>query len=583
MALDGAFLFGVKNELDCLVNGRIDKIYQPSRDEVILQIRTHSGAKKLLINASAGSARVHITETAADNPLKPPMFCMLLRKHLGGGRLREIRQDGLERILFFDFECMNELGDFVIITLACEIMGKYSNLIVIDNTGKIIDSIRRVDEDMSRERLVLPGMPYELPPRDGRLSFVHAEEKAVREELDALPDKELSKALISAFEGISPILAREWTYRCGKGRELRGSSLTVLEKGELFSAIMKSKDMLLSGKCEFTTISTAEGQLKDFSFTDIQQYGSLMLKSIHKTACETLDNFFEQRDRTARLKQRANDLFKTLSNLSERITKRIANQKNELADCGKKDVMKLYGDLLSANMYRFSKGDSSVTVENFYEEDCPQVKIKLDPRLTPPQNSQKYYSEYRKAVTAEKKLAEQIKIGEGELVYIESVFESLERAVTENEVNELRLELAEQGYIKASRLKSRPPKSAPPLEYLSSDGFRIFVGRNNKQNDKLTLKIAAKSDIWLHTQNIPGSHVIIEAMGGEVPMSTIEEAAVIAAFNSKARASSGVPVDYCPVKFVKKPGGAKPGMVIFTNNRTLYVTPDKELEMRLKK
>ena len=583
MALDGAFLLSVRKELECLIDGRIDKIYQPSRDEIVIAIRTRNGAHRLLINASAGSARVHITDTAPDNPMKPPMFCMLLRKHLGGGRLMRIRQDGLERILFFDFDCMNELGDIVNITLACEIMGKYSNLIVIDEKGKIIDSIRRVDEDMSRERLVLPGMDYQMPPRDGRISFVHAEEREVRETLDRLPEKELSKALISAFEGISPLLAREWTYRTGNGRELYGSKLNDLEKGNLFAQIMRAKDMLLSGECEYCTCSTEEGILKDFTFIDVKQYGSLMTVKKQNSACGTLDFFFEERDRAVRLKQRANDLFKTLTNLSERITKRISNQKNELADCAKKDIMKLYGDLLSANMYRFEKGANSVTVENFYEENCPQIEIKLDPRLTPSKNSQKYYSEYRKAVTAEKKLAEQIEIGEKELKYIDSVYESLTRAVTENEVNELRLELAEQGYIKAARLKTKPPKSAPPIEYISSEGYRIFVGRNNKQNDKLTLKTAAKTDIWLHTHDIPGSHVIIEAHGGEVPMTTIEEAAILAAYNSKGKNSSQVPVDYCNVKFVKKPVGAKPGMVIFTNNKTLYVTPDRETEERLRK
>ena len=296
-----------------------------------------------------------------------------------------------------------------------------------------------------------------------------------------------------------------------------------------------------------------------------------------------LDYFYAQRDRTARLKQRANDLFRLLMNTTERITKRIANQKNELKDCEKKEDMKLKGDLLSANIYRLQKGDKKAVLENFYDESCPQIEIKLDSRLTPSQNAQKYYSEYRKSLTAEKKLAEQIALGEEELKYIDSVFDSLTRANTENEVNELRLELAEQGYIRAVRLKGKPPKSNPPAEYLSGDGYTILLGRNNKQNDKLTLKTAAKTDIWLHTHNIPGSHAIIVTNGETPPDSTIEEAAIIAAVNSKAKDSSQVPVDYCLVKFVKKPVGAKPGMVIFTNNKTLYVTPDKELEERLKK
>ena len=583
MALDGAFLYAVKQELDVLIGGRIDKIYQPSREEIIVSIRTRQGGFKLLISASASSARIHITQMSVDNPMTPPMFCMLLRKHLGGGKLSGIRQDGLERIIYLDFECINELGDIVTVTLACEIMGKYSNLIVINNEGKIIDSIKRVDGDMSRERIVLPGMPYEFPPRDDRISFVDSDEETIRSTVSNLKNAELSKALISAFEGISPVLAREWAYYTGKGKELNGAEMSSDEIDRLVFVIMMSKKALIGNDCRFTTVTNKEGLLKDFSFIRLNQYGNLMITKEHSSACELLDYFYAQRDRTARLKQRANDLFRLLMNTTERITKRIANQKNELKDCEKKEDMKLKGDLLSANIYRLQKGDKKAVLENFYDESCPQIEIKLDSRLTPSQNAQKYYSEYRKSLTAEKKLAEQIALGEEELKYIDSVFDSLTRANTENEVNELRLELAEQGYIRAVRLKGKPPKSNPPAEYLSSDGYTILLGRNNKQNDKLTLKTAAKTDIWLHTHNIPGSHAIIVTNGETPPDSTIEEAAIIAAVNSKAKDSSQVPVDYCLVKFVKKPVGAKPGMVIFTNNKTLYVTPDKELEERLKK
>lgn len=583
MALDGAFLYAVKQELDVLIGGRIDKIYQPSREEIIVSIRTRQGGFKLLISASASSARIHITQMSVDNPMTPPMFCMLLRKHLGGGKLSGIRQDGLERIIYLDFECINELGDIVTVTLACEIMGKYSNLIVINNEGKIIDSIKRVDGDMSRERIVLPGMPYEFPPRDDRISFVDSDEETIRSTVSNLKNAELSKALISAFEGISPVLAREWAYYTGKGKELNGAEMSSDEIDRLVFAILMSKKALIGNDCRFTTVTNKEGLLKDFSFIRLNQYGNLMITKEHTSACELLDYFYAQRDRTARLKQRANDLFRLLMNTTERITKRIANQKNELKDCEKKEDMKLKGDLLSANIYRLQKGDKKAVLENFYDESCPQIEIKLDSRLTPSQNAQKYYSEYRKSLTAEKKLAEQIALGEEELKYIDSVFDSLTRANTENEVNELRLELAEQGYIRAVRLKGKPPKSNPPSEYLSSDGYTILLGRNNKQNDKLTMKTAAKTDIWLHTHNIPGSHAIIVTNGETPPDSTIEEAAIIAAVNSKAKDSSQVPVDYCLVKFVKKPVGAKPGMVIFTNNKTLYVTPDKEFEERLKK
>ncbi len=583
MALDGAFLYAVKNELQMLIGGRVDKVYQPSREEIIISIRTVKGAFRLLISASASSARVHITETQVDNPMTPPMFCMLMRKHLGGGKLAQIRQDGLERILFLDFKCTNELGDPVTITLACEIMGKYSNLIAINNDGSIIDSIKRVDEDMSRERLVLPGIKYEMPPRDERISFVHSSEEEIRAALDRMKPAELSKGLIGVFEGISPVLAREWAYYAARGNEVRTDELDDNIKDRLTFAIMQSKEALISGKCCYTAVMTKEGLLKDYSFIRLSQYGALMITKGLESASGLLDYFYAQRDRAARLKQRANDLFRLLVNTSERISKRLANQREELKECDKKNEMKLMGDLLSANIYRINKGDSTVKLENFYDENCPEIEIKLDSRLTPAQNAQKYYSVYRKSVTAEKKLAEQIALGEEELQYIDSVFDALTRADSENEVNELRLELAEQGYIRAVRLKGKPPKSQPPLEYLSSDGYTIFAGRNNKQNDKLTLKTAAKTDIWLHTHNIAGSHVIIVTDGTTPPDKTIEEAAIIAAVNSKAKDSAQVPVDYCLDKFVKKPAGAKPGMVIFTNNKTAYVNPDAELAEKLRK
>lgn len=582
MALDGAFLYAVKKELDFLKGGRIDKIYQPSREEIIISIRTRNGAYKLLMCANASSARVHITSNSIDNPKQPPMFCMLLRKHLTGGRLLDIRQDGLERILYFDFECMNEMGDIVTITIACEIMGKYSNIIIIGGDGRIIDSIKRVDEDISSQRLILPNVKYEYPPRDSRLNFLECTGEEIREAvLSAGNGSDFSKTLIKIFEGISPLLAREWIFYAGRGEEITASNITENQLDRLCFIISQTANDLKSGNNHCTIIKDRDGNLKEFSFMKINQYGNLMVTSEGGTVFEVLDSFYEKRDSDARLKQRANDLFKLLVNTSQRISKRLANQKDELAGCADKDSVKLNGDLISANIYRIQKGDTSVTLENFYDEECPQITIKLDPRLTPPQNAQKYYTEYRKAVTAEKMLAKQIQNGEQELLYIESVFDSLTRAKTENEITELRLELAQQGYIKANKLKGKPPKSQPPLEFVSSDGYTILVGRNNSQNDKLTTKIAEKTDIWLHTHNIPGSHVLILTEGTVPPDRTIEEAAILAAVHSKAADSVQVPVDYCMAKFVKKPNGAKPGMVIFTNNKTAFINPDSELAEKL--
>ena len=582
MALDGAFLYAIRSELLPLIGGRVEKVHQPSREEIIISIRTRQGSNKLYISANAGGARVHITQLSVDNPQTPPMFCMLLRKRLGSGKLIAVRQDGLERILFLDFECVNELGDVVTVTLACEIMGRCSNLVIIDGEGRVIDSIKRVDEDMSRERLVLPGMRYEFPPRDDRLNFLTAEPDEMVSALRAVNNAELSKALIRVFEGISPILAREWTFFAGRGAHLESSTVDGDQLDRLLFAIKRTREQLLNGECCFSAVSDKEGQLKDFSFVRLSQFGTLMLTKELPSASELLDYFYSERDRVQRTKQRANDLFKLLVNLTERTSRRIAAQREELAACAERDKFKLCGDLISANMYRLKKGDSVAVLENFYEEDCPSVEIKLDVRKTPSQNAQHYYNEYKKAVTAEEKLTVQIEKGEDELQHLDSVFDSLTRASSENDIIQLRLELSEQGYIRSGLGKAKPPKALPPIEYKSSDGFTILVGRNNRQNDQLTLKFAEKSDIWLHTQTITGSHVLILTDGETPPDTTIEEAAVIAAVNSRGRGSNLVPVDYCLARYVKKPAGAKPGKVIFTNYKTAFVRPDSELEQKLK-
>ncbi len=582
MALDGAFLYAVKNELMPLIGGRVEKIHQPSREEAVISIRTKQGSKKLYISANAGSARVHITEKSVDNPQTPPMFCMLLRKHLGSGKLINIRQDGLERILFLDFECVNELGDVVTVTLACEIMGRCSNLIVINNEGRVIDSIKRVDEEMSRERMVLPGMKYTLPPRDERLNFLTAEPDDMIAAIHETQPKELSKALIRVFEGISPILAREWAYFAGRGAHIESDSISGDQLDRLIFAIKRTREQLLSGECCFSVVSDKEGQLKDFSFIRLSQFGTLMYTKELSSASELLDYFYYERDSAARTKQRANDLFKLLVNLTDRTTRRLSIQREELAACADKDRSKLCGDLISANMYRITKGDTVLSAENFYEEGCPVIDIKLDVRKSPSQNAQYYYNEYKKAVTAEKKLAEQIEKGEEELQYLDSVFDALTRANSENDIIQLRLELREQGYIRSAGGKAKPPKALPPIEYKSSDGFTILVGRNNHQNDQLSLKFAEKTDMWLHTQTITGSHTLILTDGETPPDRTIEEAAIIAAVNSRGRNSSLVPVDYCLARYVKKPSGAKPGKVIFTNYRTAFVKPDTELEQKLR-
>lgn len=583
MALDGIFLRLVKERLMPLVGGRVEKIHQPSREEILFTIRTREGAHKLLFNTGAGTARVHLTKAEIENPKTPPMFCMFMRKHLSSGKLMDIRQDGFERILYFDFDSANEMGDICRFTLAIEIMGRHSNLILINAEGKIVDSIKRVGQDMSAVRMVLPGMTYTLPPRDARLSLLDNDSREICEAVKNQPKMTLPKALMKTVEGISPVFAREAEFYAAKGSEIVVEDMTDEHFDRLAFYLKKTAEDIKSGNNKYTVLKSKEGLLKDFCFADISQYGSLMITRQFDSPCEVLDYFYSERDSIARMKQKAQDLFKLLISTSERISRRISNQREELKDCAQRDKLKKYGDLLMANLYRIEKGQAYAEVEDYYDPACPLVKISLDKRLNPSQNAQKYYKEYRKADTAEKKLTGLIKDGEQELEYIDSVFDSLTRATTEGDIAELRSELAEQGYIKRSKIKGKPPKGLPPIKFVSSDGFEIRVGRNNKQNDKLTCKESEKLDIWLHTKNITGSHTVISCRGEEPPERTVIEAAVIAAYHSKGKNSSQVPVDYTLIKNVKKPNGAKPGMVIFTNNKTLYVTPDEDLVEKLKK
>ena len=581
LALDGIFLHQIKKELAPLIGGRVDKIHQPSREELLVSLRTRDGAYRLLFNTGAGTARVHATRADIENPKVPPMFCMLMRKQLSSGKLMDIRQDGLERILYFDFDSSNELGDICRLTLAVEIMGRHSNLILIGSDGRIIDSIKRVGQDMSQVRPILPGMTYTTPPREPRLSLIDDSPAEIVSRIRAVTGMKLPKAMMNVMEGISPVFAREAEFFAGRGRELTAGSLTDDEADRLAFYLKKTAAALESVEPHYTILRTADGVFKDFCFTEIYQYGALMVTSSASSACETLDRFYSERDRTARMKQRAQDLFRLLVNTSERISRRTANQKIELQECADRDRLKKYGDLIMSNLYRIQKGDRSAEVEDYYSEGSPVVSIPLEPRLTPSQNAQRYYKEYRKADTAEKKLRELIAQGEEELAYIDSVFDSLTRASLDADIEELRAELAEQGYIRRGKAKGKPPKTQPPLKFRSSDGFEIRVGRSNRQNDRLTFKESEKLDIWLHVKDIPGSHTVISTNGETPPERTVAEAAVIAAYHSKARTSAQVPVDYVQIKFVKKPAGAKPGMVIFINNRTLYVTPDEETVRRL--
>ena len=590
MALDGALLRQIKHELEgCLIGSRVDKIHQFSREEMVFVLRLREpaadGARsaKLYLSAGADSPRLHLTSSSFENPKSPPMFCMLMRKHLGSAKLLEIRQVGLDRILHLIFETRNEMGDLIELTVAIEIMGRHSNIILIDENGRVIDSIKRIDDTMSSVRPILPGVRYTLPPAQDKLDLITSTPEQIEQRLIEGKDTPLSKALLAAVQGVSPIVCREVANYVFVGDDRVISEMTPDHFDRL--RFFLSRVILMARDYTGTPTSVIDPRKKpmDFSFLDIHQYGGSMFTRTYDSYSQLLDDFYTQRDNIQRMRHRSSDLLKVLANTAERIARKLSLQQKELAYCSDRETWKIYGDLISANLYSIQKGDRTARLINFYDEAQSEVVIPLDPRKTPAQNAQKYYGEYRKADTAEKKLRELIEEGQQEAVYIDSVFDALTRAQTNDELTAIRAELAEQGYLRkkgSAAKKGKEPKLAPK-RYRSDDGFTILVGRNNVQNDQLTLKEARGRDYWFHTKNIPGSHTIVVSDGQEVPDSTLHQAAILAAVNSKAAESSQVPVDYTLIKNVKKPRGAKPGMVIYVSYQTAYVTPDLELEKRL--
>ncbi|RGQ40513.1 fibronectin/fibrinogen-binding protein [[Clostridium] leptum] len=584
MALDGAFLRHLKKEItDRALGARVDKIYQPNKEELVFLLRTRQEAFKLLLSARANSPRIHFTQYAPENPKVPPMLCMLLRKRLSGAKLVEIRQPGLERLLYLDFDAANELGDKVRLSLVIEIMGKYSNIILVDGQGKIVDALKRVDEEMSSQRLVQPGLTYELPPAQNKPCMLECQPEEIVEAIVHQPkNQSLNKGILNALQGLSPVVCREVEHQVGRGQELFTRDLTQEQKERLRFFLERLFTTVRDTAGEPYMVTKIKGKPMEFSFLNIVQYGTLASVSRWEDFSSLLDEFYEERDRQDRMRVKAQDLLRLLANASERLSRKINLQRGELARSEDREHLRVCGDLINANLYRIERGSAFADLENFYDENH-LMRIKLDPALNATQNAQKYYKEYRKAKTAQQVLGEQIAQAEQELLYVDSVFDCLSRAQSESELNEIRQELREEGYLKAVRDKRKPPAPLAPLEFVSSEGFRILVGRNNRQNDKLTLKQANNNDIWLHTKNIPGSHTIIVTGGRQPGDATLKEAAMLAAYHSRAKDSSQVPVDYTQIRYVSKPQGAKPGMVIYVHYQTLFVTPQHELTEKLKK
>ena len=576
MPLDAICLRAVVEELrPQLAGNRIEKIQQPSRDQIVLVLR---GSRRLLLNAGANQPRIHMTTQLRDNPAQPPMFCMLLRKYIGNGRIVDVEQAPLERVVILTIDAMDELGEMSRYRLVLECMGRHSNLILVAPEGHVIDCMRRVDFEMSQQRQVLPGLFYHLPPAQEKLSPLAVEEEEFRRLLAACPaETRLDRWLLDTFTAISPLIARELVFRaCGST-----DGCVEEEQGRLWDVFAAWQNGVNGGSMTPLTL-LRDDKYYDFTYLAVQQYEGYVVCREEESFSALLDGFYEGREQAERVRQKGQDLLKTLTNARDRVRRKIALQEKEYAQTQDRDRLRIWGELLTANFYRMERGASKVVVENYYEPDCPTVEIRLDPRLSPQENAARYFKQYKKAKTAEKILTEQLHKGREELVYLESVLQQLAQAEAEQDFNDIRAELTDGGYIR-SRGKKQPgfQRASKPREFRSSAGLRILVGRSNRQNDQLTGKLAGPRDIWLHTQKIHGSHVILCTDGAEPDAKSLEEAAVLAAYYSQGREGGKIPVDYTPVRYVKKPAGARPGMVVYTTYRTMYVAPDSETVKKL--
>ena len=575
MPLDAICLQGVVGELAPQLTGsRIEKIQQPARDQIILLLR---GSRRLFLNAGANQPRIHLTEQLRDNPSQPPMFCMLLRKHLSGGIIESVRQEPLERVVTLTVLASDEMGERSRFTLVWEGMPRRANLILCDRDGRIIDCLRRVDLEAEQDRQVLPGLFYRLPTRQDKRSPLSVTEEEFAALLGrAAPDAPLDGWLLDTFTAISPLVARELTVRACGSTDAPASQGNAL--WDVFSRWQKDVN-----ENTFTpTLIKRNGSLADFTYGPVTQYGTYAETEIYDSFSHLLDDFYEKREQAERVKQKGRDLLKTATTARDRVRRKLAAQEKELAACLDRDHLRICGELITANLYRMERGQSRLTAQNYYDENCADVDIPLDVRLSPQENAARYFKQYAKAKTAEKYLTAQLQRGGEELQYLESVLQELAQAESEQDFNDIRTELTDGGYLRG-RGKKQPgfQRASKPREFRSSAGLRILVGRNNRQNDRLTTKDADKRDIWLHTQKIHGSHVILCTGGAEPDEQSLMEAASLAAYFSQAQGSTKVPVDYTPVKFVKKPAGAKPGMVVYTTYQTMLADPDEELVKRL--
>jgi predicted ribosome quality control (RQC) complex YloA/Tae2 family protein len=577
MGLDAVCLQAVVEELRPQLLGlRIDKVQQPARDQVILLLR---GGLRLLLNAGASNPRIHLTGQLRDNPAEPPMFCMLLRKHLVGARVAALTQPGLERLVELELNVTDDFGQPGKQTLILEAMGRHSNLILLDGERRVIECLRRVDAEMSAQRPVLPGLFYQYPPAHGKTYLSDATEEIFFMQLAAANlERQLDAFLLDNFFGISPLIARELTFRATGETDTRIFSLNDAGKKHFWGKIEDLQKRVKENN--FTPIALwRDGKPLEFSCFPIAQYGAVAQSRTYPGFSALMDDFYESRERQERLRQRGADLIRTASSARDRLRRKLAIQEKDYVATQNRDTLRLSGELITANLYRMERGQREVTCENYY--DGSKITIPLDPLLTPQENAAKYFKRYTKAKTAEKYLKEQMEIARRDAAYLDSVLEEIAEAETEQDFNDIRSELKDSGFLRQKgREKKGLQRPAKPREFRTTAGLRVLVGRNNRQNDKLT-RDADHRDLWFHTQKIHGSHVILCTGGGTPDQGSVVEAAKIAAWYSQARESGNVPVDFTQVKNVKKPAGARPGMVIYTTSETVNVTPEEETVKQL--
>ncbi|NLL82233.1 MAG: fibronectin/fibrinogen-binding protein [Tissierellia bacterium] len=588
MSFDGIVTNAVVKELENKIKGgRIDKIYQPEKDEIVISVHNKGENYRIVLSASSNNPRIYLTNVSKENPSSPPVFCMLLRKHLSGGIILNVDQYELDRVVFLDISSVDELGESVVKRLIIEVMGKHSNIILINQDNlKIIDSIKRVTENMSRLRQILPGITYESPPTKGK---INPKNTNFTEFLSLLKNENMNtpicKALYFNYMGLSPLISKEICFLSNLDidRTIYGLSDEDIESLYYsFSIIIKKINNNDFNPVYITTNNSME--ILAFYCLDINQFGhnnKVFLDSISNI----LDIYYSTRDIHDRVSQKSHSIKKSIQVKLDRAKSKLAKQIEELIDSKDRDKYKIYADLISANLYRIPRGVDSISLDNFYDEDLSLLEVPLDIKLSPVENAQRYYKRYSKLKNANQLLLKQIPETEKEIEYLENVLLGIDNATNIREIEEIKEELIEEGYLKRNtkQTKIKKQKDSTPHHYLSSDGFHIYVGKNNKQNDYLTMKFANKNDLWLHVQNMPGSHVIIKLEGNNIPEATLNEAALLAAYFSRGKNGNHIPVDYSEKKNVRKPKNAKPGMVVYDKFKTIFVNPTLDLVQKITK